>query len=195
MITAEPIFHADWFSDNIPHLEKYLGHLKNVSGVRGLEIGCWEGKSSVWFLQTILTGEGARLDCVDNFKGNPENSLVGYERDVQAIFRHNVQVLGLKEQVNLWVGNSSDILRTWCYGSKFDFVYVDGSHDSRNVLIDLCLAWLLLKSGGIMVMDDYGMDNTLTGLSAKPAIDAFYHVFKKDVIELHHDYQVVWRKI
>lgn len=190
----EPVFHKDWFSKNIPHLEKFLSHLKGKRCAEGLEIGSWEGKSASWFLQNILTGEGSKLTCVDNFKGNPENELLGYEKDVAEIFESNMKALGLWERVKLLNEYSENALKL-LHPMSFDFIYVDGSHNPKDVLIDLCLSWILLKRGGIMIMDDYLLCDPDTGSEPKPAIDAFFHVFKRELIELHYDWQVVWRKV
>lgn len=190
----EPVFHADWFSHNVPHIEKYLSHLKGKPYVEGLEIGCWEGRSSLWFLLNILTGTGANLTCVDSFQGNPENKLEGYERDVEDIFVENMRLAGVSDRVHL-KRQISNVALKFLHTANFDFIYVDGSHNPKDVLTDLVLSWLLLKSGGIMIMDDYQFCDPRVGSEPKPAIDAFYNIFKKDLIVLHTDWQVIWRKI
>lgn len=38
---------------------------------------------------------------------------------------------------------------------RFDFIYVDGSHRSPDVIYDAILSFGLLKKGGIMIFDDY----------------------------------------
>ena len=85
MLTKEKVFNADWFTKNIPNWQKYLAHLKGVEA-NALEIGCWEGQSTVWLLENILTHENSTITCVDNFLGNPENEIVGYELDVKDNF-------------------------------------------------------------------------------------------------------------
>jgi predicted O-methyltransferase YrrM len=39
--------------------------------------------------------------------------------------------------------------------ARFDFIHVDGSHRRLDTYRDCTLAWPLLNSGGIMLMDDY----------------------------------------
>ena len=41
------------------------------------------------------------------------------------------------------------------YKERFDFVYVDGSHQAPDVLVDAVLSALLLRKGGLLVFDDY----------------------------------------
>lgn len=188
------VFHDDWFSNNIQNIEKYLAHLKDKRCVQGLEIGSWEGRSACWFIENILTGESSKLTCIDTFKGNPENFVKSHHKDVEECFNSNIKAIGAEAKVKLIVQKSSRALK-FLHENSFDFIYVDGSHDPKDVLVDLVLSWGLLKNGGILILDDYGLKDPVTGSEPKPAIDAFYFVFKKELIELHLDYQVIWRKI
>ena len=38
---------------------------------------------------------------------------------------------------------------------EYDYIYIDGSHMPKWVLIDAVLSWDLLKKGGLMIFDDY----------------------------------------
>jgi hypothetical protein len=38
---------------------------------------------------------------------------------------------------------------------KFDFIYVDAHHTSASAFLDCELSWPLLKSDGLMAIDDY----------------------------------------
>ena len=63
----EDEFSADWVTDDAKIWEQHVAHLKDVPEARGLEIGSFEGRSAIWFLENILTGDSARLTCVDTF--------------------------------------------------------------------------------------------------------------------------------
>ena len=41
------------------------------------------------------------------------------------------------------------------YAGSFDLVYVDGSHLAADVLQDAVLSFRLLRSGGLLIFDDY----------------------------------------
>jgi len=43
---------------------------------------------------------------------------------------------------------------------KFDFIYIDGDHRYEGVKRDIELAIPLLKPGGVMLLDDYGITHT-----------------------------------
>ena len=77
----------------------------------------------------------------------------------------------------------------------YDFIYIDGSHIAKDVLTDACMAWSLLKKGGIMVFDDYMWGDPRDILHRpKPAIDAFVNIFAEEVDVIHLGYQAVVRK-
>jgi predicted O-methyltransferase YrrM len=38
---------------------------------------------------------------------------------------------------------------------KYDFIYIDGNHNTVNVLIDGLCAYHLLKDDGVLIFDDY----------------------------------------
>lgn len=138
------MFTSDWFSTAIPGIQRTLAGRspKNI-----LEIGSWEGRSACWFLKTY---PDATITCVDTFEGSVEHEGL----DVTGIkdrFVANTQQY--TDRVIIRQGLSSRVL----YGlepESFDLVYVDGSHEGPDVLMDLALAYGLLKPGGIMLVDD-----------------------------------------
>src|SRR5437868_2121003 len=60
-------FTADWFSHHIPTWNKYLSHLKGKANIKVLELGSYEGKSSLWLLSNILTHPSSHIWCCDLF--------------------------------------------------------------------------------------------------------------------------------
>lgn len=174
-------FTSDWFSHNIPVWQQMLGHFKDQPNLDFLEIGSYEGRSAQWMLESILTHHTAKLHCVDPFSG----SLL--ER-----FKENIA--NFKNKVLIYQGRSEDMLPT--INAKFDMVYIDGLHTSFNVLQDAALTWNKLKTGGIMVFDDYlwghlQMDRTLC---TKDGVDAFLNCItgRYELLALGH--QVIIRK-
>ena len=78
----------------------------------------------------------------------------------------------------------------------YDFIYIDGSHEAKDVLMDAVLAWGLLKVGGVMAFDDYEGDGYLEPEALpKIAIDGFLATHKQMYEMLHSGYQIHIRKI
>jgi hypothetical protein len=80
----------------------------------------------------------------------------------------------------------------------YDFVYIDGSHRSRDALVDAVFSWRLLKPGGYMIFDDYERQELRAYLVphkvARMGIDAFLTVFAPHIDVIHREFQVVVRK-
>lgn len=76
-------------------------------------------------------------------------------------------------------------------------IYVDGSHYADHVYRDLVLCMPLLKTGGIMLIDDYGWSDPLYTKEQLPkaGIDRFLNEFENQIEILHKDYQVSFRKL
>lgn len=190
---SEPVFHSDWFSKSIPEWEKFLAHLKGKPYLNALEVGCWEGRSTCWLLQNILTDPSCKMTCIDPFLGNPENVVEGYEKDAQKTFEANIKAIGAQDKVTLLTIKSHDALK-YLHNNHFDVIYLDGSHITTDVLRDVCLAWPLLKHGGVIIFDDYQYGNAMMDAFPRLAIDAFQKIFRKEIIELHRGWQMIWRK-
>ncbi len=151
----------------------------------------FEGRSTVWLLDHILTHPEATLTWVDTFTGGADHAgldLTGLERR----FRANTARFGTK--LSGHVGQSCDVLRE-LKGERFDLVYIDGSHEAPDVLTDAVLAWPLLAPGGLLGFDDYGWRGPPEP-ERRPAlaIDAFLAVMRGRYEEMHRGYQVWLRK-
>lgn len=187
-----PTFTTDWFSGNIPAISQSLAQLCPAAQVhRILEIGSWEGRSTLWFLEHCPC---ATVACVDTFEGGDEHqgsaSLVGLE----ARFRNNVAKYA--DRVIVHRGVSGDALFGVGAPGSFDVAYVDGSHTSWDALTDIVLSFQLLRPGGLMLIDDYGGGDpgNLLPTSPRPAVDAFLHIMQSKISVLHFGYQVHLQK-
>lgn len=194
-------FTVHWFDPNIPHIERALAPFRARPGVRMLEIGSYEGRSTVWFLENILTGEKSHLTAVDTWKGSAENDPSEMD-GVWRRFQHNTASFAAAGRLRVVVSPSQAFLvRTLAdYVNaapveKFHIIYVDGSHAAPDVLSDAVLSWALLETGGVLLFDDY----LWTGFNTEQdrprfAIDSFLACFLRQYDELHRGLQVIVRK-
>ncbi len=176
-------FSADYVSSLAPTWEKHLGEFTAKSDVRMLEIGSFEGRSAIWFLENILTHPTSSITCVDIFS-----------RGRGKLFDHNIKVSGHSDKVFKLKGRSENILPSMKEES-FDIVYIDGDHHASNVLMDAVSSWFLLKNGGVMIFDDYEWEPEKPP-EERPqmAIDIFLRAFQRRLELLHKGYQVIIRK-
>ena len=177
-------FSTDWFELSAKgNFEKFLQKYKGLPNLNFLEIGVYEGMATVWLLENILTDKTSKITTIDTFTKNPDGL---YER-----FIDNIEPY--KDKISVIKGESQTELRH--IDEEFDFIYIDGSHFAKDVLEDAVLSFRLLKTGGIMIFDDYDW-NYYPDQHKNPklGIDAFLQVFEQQFRVLHKSYQVVIEK-
>lgn len=152
------------------------------------------------------------LHCIDTWAGGVEHQSGGVvESDMPTVeerFRHNIAkaMEQAAHRVDLHVHKSfSDdaLAKLMVEGEKnyFDFIYIDGSHQAPDVLLDAVLAFRLLRVGGLIVFDDHLWSETMPYgkdplRCPKPAIDAFVNLnFRKLQIITAPLYQIVVQKL
>lgn len=187
MVYRKPYqFGRDVFTMRLPAWRQILGPLQGKPGLNYLEVGLFEGRSAIWMLENILTDPTARMTGVDIFEG-----------ELRDRYFRNLQLSGAADKVTTINQPSQIALRTLPLES-FDIIYIDGSHVKCDVLEDAVLSWRLLKSGGLLIFDDYQhvASITATGLYEAPkvAIDAFFQCFDHRCEVIHNEWQVILRK-
>jgi len=177
------MFTNNWFEITaIKNFEKYVLPLAPKNA---LEIGCYEGRATVWLLENTK----AILTVIDTFEGSKEH---GDESTLFDRFSENIKPFNGR----IWVleGASQDRLKM-LDRDYYDFIYIDGSHQASDVLEDAVLAFPLLKSGGMIIFDDYtwGVGMPFYDIPA-PGIDAFLTVYGNQIKVLEQNSQVILLK-
>ena len=189
-MSKEYQYSQDWFSHNIPGLREMMKQLPDNKLF--LEVGSYEGRSTCWFLENGLADDGV-IFCYDTWQGSEEHTNE-QRQDLFKKFMHNTELSKKPTQsVYTFMGNSRDTIRRQT--TLFDFVYIDGSHQAPDVLMDACLTFRMLKTGGIMVFDDY-LWKAVDGVLHQPkiAIDAFVNIFSDELDIVLLGYQLGVRK-
>lgn len=132
-----------------------------------LEVGSLLGGSAVHIGQLLKKhGIDGALTCVDTFLGSCEHYMKGRGlwRRMLASGRYNffdeflgnVAQGGVSDVVTPFVQTSANAARLFKQiGVKFDFIYLDASHEYADVLADLRAWYPLLAPGGVLVGDDF----------------------------------------
>lgn len=187
----------DWFSHNIDRWTS-LFHIVQSRCPRILEIGSWEGRSAV-FLLTNLCKDDGEIVCIDHF--DLLRTDAGRERFSK--INHNLSLTGKKFRVmsefsfpalmTLLVEEMSSA------NPGFDWIYVDGSHEADDTLLDGELAWRLARKNSVIIFDDYHWDKEPEDSIHHPrrGIDAFLALHRGEYRRLSDpaEYQVVLQKV
>ena len=190
-------FTSDWFTDRIPVWEKYVAPLAGRP-LEALELGCWEGRASIWLLERVLDHPDSRLTVVDTFEGSTELDPAAFE-GLYDRFTRNIRRTGREEKVRVLRSRTTEalvqLLGETGAQPRYDLVYIDASHFAQDVLSDAVLSFPLVKSGGLMIFDDYQWPLMPHELDRpRVAIDSFARVFQRAVGVLHVGYQVLMVK-
>jgi len=185
-------FSCDWTSGNIPVWANILREHRDRAP-RVLEIGSWEGRSALFFLNYLPK---AHVVCIDPFEGNAEHHSDAYFAALvpatEARFDRNVaEPFG--ERVEKIKGASGQVVPQLAIeGRTFDIVYIDGSHYAADVYADAALVWPIVRPGGIVIFDDYQWDLMDTD-SERPklGVDTFLAGIAGQYRMVHNEYQVV----
>ena len=189
-----PTFKQDWFTSNQDNLFEILNkYLDPDNEMHYLEIGSFEGRSLLWFMQHILKNEVSSATCIE-----PGIWGSSFSR-----FLNNISELGSEaNKINIIKNFSYVALKSLSTSKLFDVVLIDGDHHAQSVLEDGILSFRLLKIGGIMIFDDYLWENSNYPdnkeefqINPRYAIDTFMSIYKPCISILHIGYQVVIRKI
>jgi len=189
--TEEYKFTQSWFDAGEqvwPQIVPLMNQRQRV-----LEVGSFEGRSSVWIVEHMLE-DGGLLRCVDNWQGSEEHKDVPMDA-AEKLFDHNIQLAVKnfpKRRVHKFKGNSTEMLSSMVASESgdYDFIYIDGSHTAPDVMSDIVMAWPLLKVGGIMVFDDYLWGDARDVLhKPKISIDAFVTIYGESLSIVHMGYQ------
>ena len=191
-------FTKDWFAWAPEVWKQLIPMLSGEVGKRKfLEMGSFEGRSTVWIMENMMQ-QGDYLLCIDTWKGGEEHGA----EDMDAVwqrFKTNTAIAMEKTGVLVGTARGTSLVGLADeipeYAGTYDFIYIDGSHQAPDVLTDACMAWPLLKQGGLMVFDDYMWGNPRDALHRpKIAIDAFTNIFGETAEIIHVGYQLVVRK-
>lgn len=188
--TSKYDFTNTWFVDAAKRIWDEL--IPQVDPTKVLEIGCYEGACTCYLIDKLAERKNIEVHCVDSWTGGVEHRNQSIDMSkVRTRFFENTRlsIESVSHEVNLVVheGASKDILaKLVCDGkhSFFDLIYIDGSHQASDVIIDAVLSFQLLRIGGVMIFDDYLWSQTYTNNidlldCPKIAIDAFTCLFRR----------------
>jgi SAM-dependent methyltransferase len=159
-------FTEQWFDPMIPIWEGVFEDYKHLYGedkIKSvLEIGCFEGRATVFLCNQILN-PGTNYDIVDTFGGtlveqgmrHTSKRLDENENYLYDTFTHNISFHS-DINFNIHRGYSQHVLPTLVeQNKKYDFIYIDASHRSDDTYVDAYFAHKMLNPDGIIIFDDF----------------------------------------
>ena len=151
--------YREWFFDESAPNLFFFGFVNMLSQLRDylqpgskmIEIGSYMGESTMLFASTQLFSE---INVIEPFEGDEEfNRLFNYDWDyIRKQYNYNTRYHS--DIINLYEGYSYSHVNKFKKHSM-DFIYIDGSHEEKNIRRDIQQYLTILKPGGILGGHDY----------------------------------------
>lgn len=153
---------CEWFDMIRSDWEELTMSLRKEK-LRILEVGAFEGASTTWILDNLMSHPESSLTVIDSFAGGMEHqeepSPDGEQYKLESLesrFWSNVSKCAHVTKMRMIKAFSDDALMALRQEhAEFDFIYIDASHVAVDVLHDAVLCWRMLQVEGTMVFDDY----------------------------------------
>jgi len=158
-----------------------------------LEIGCFEGLSSVAFSDNIMDNNLSTLDCVDPYykSGSVEGiTSLFVDEEVKNKFLHNIS--NSKNSHKIIFHNTTSDIFFEKNTKMFNLIYIDGCHEQGYIERDMTNSFNYLEKNGIMWMDDYGGGNKGR---IKIYMDNWLDTYKGKYRLIHKGYQIAIQKL
>ena len=180
-----PVDITGWHSQD-PVFERLITEVRPQITV---EVGSWKGASAIHMAHMLRVkgNHTGKVVCVDTFLGSLEfwtkrddqeryGSLMLKHGYPQVFYQFLANVLHSQvEDVIIPFPVPSSLAANWFKlaneatpGFVADLIYLDASHEYRDVIADIQMWWDNLRSGGVMFGDDY-----LAFEGVKQAVQAF----------------------
>lgn len=168
----------DNFTMHVPLWKNVLDQFtQDKSNLHFLELGSGNGLCANFLLDTY----SCYIDTVDIeevriVEENSQKYSVSTISNLEPFIKENKCTFHLMSTKEFLSNNQN---------KKYDFVYIDASHDKDWVLHDAISSFNLLKVGGLMIFDDYGWGECGVG------IDSFLKCYDKHIEVFYKQWQVM----
>jgi predicted O-methyltransferase YrrM len=153
--------HSEDTRQLVDHVQGWLSHREGdllyrlARQCRGagsiVEIGSWEGKSTIWLARGAQQGQRVPVYAIDPHTGaaNPEPGQAVWTFDN---FRRNIRHAAVDDLVVPLVMTSAAAARD--FDAPVELLFIDGAHEYEDIRTDFVLWFPRLIDGGIIAFHD-----------------------------------------
>jgi MMP 1-O-methyltransferase len=156
----------------------YLYRLAKCASRLGVvvEIGSWQGKSTIWLAKGSESANGNEVYAIDPHVGGPDQEKIGLINvNTEQAFRQNIRNAGLEGRVIAIVKPSVDALEGW--HRTIGMLWIDGDHSYEAVAKDF-YGWtpFVVEGGVIALHDTYSWEGVRKLVDEEILLDPSYRV-------------------
>lgn len=148
-------FHEQWFPEGKKsRLREVFELVPDITGDL-VEIGAWEGRSTILTAQSFPTSS---LYVVDHWKGAPadprsKTAKLAKKRNVFGDFMENIEAAGVAERIVVRRGDWREQFAGW--NRPIRFLFLDAGHTYTEVADNLREALRWMAPGAVIAGDDF----------------------------------------
>jgi predicted O-methyltransferase YrrM len=169
--------------------------LSSKSELLFLQVGVYTGDATEYFLKKFSNFQKFTLYDVDTWMTGDSEEMRAF--DFERIYSKYLSRFEIELSGSRLVSHrcSSDYFFA-VNKDRFDFIYVDGSHEPKQIIRDAIHSFDSLKPGGILAFDDY-LGATELEMHSRPkfALDFFQDLFPGQLEILVKNYQIWFKKL
>jgi hypothetical protein len=175
----------DWFSANIKIWEKFV---KKINNINYLEIGSFEGRSTVFISELKNTNS---ITAIDTWEGSDEHTTISFVK-VFENFKKNINTTN-KSNIIFFRGKSDNFFKK--NKNTYNLIYIDGSHEYCQVKRDFKNSFKFLEKNGYIICDDFNWF-FYKDINKNPmkAILECYDKYKKNLSVEFLNHQIIFKK-
>jgi len=142
----------DAFTSNINMWYKFFRKKKLLNKkIKYLEIGSFEGRSSVFVLENLPNSIGFFVDPFQDYEEMKDSTG---QKDFNKIYNNFLfNIKSFDNRTNVFKKTSDEFFLK--NDKKYDLIYVDGSHFGEDVYRDAVNSFKCLNIGGYIIFDDF----------------------------------------
>jgi predicted O-methyltransferase YrrM len=181
-------YDKTWFlnSELKKQILKYLDTNKKYNI---LEIGCFEGLSTVFLANNLLKHNDSTMIAIDPLIPYKDLMTETHKNN----FFYNLEKCTYRNKITFYEITSDEYFEKFINNdTKFNFIYIDGNHDIDFIYRDMENSFKFLEKRGIMWMDDYRGGNND---DIKNTMDRFINQHKSECRIVHKGYQLALMKL
>jgi predicted O-methyltransferase YrrM len=181
-------YTKEWFL-NSEIRNNLVNFLDKTKENKILEIGCYEGLSSVFFADNFINNQKSSLTCVDPFlHGDYNDHDIHLQNGEELNFDYNISNCKNTDKITIYKITSDKFFEN--NNKTYNFIYIDGCHQTDFITRDMENTFKYLEQNGIMWMDDYRGGDDEHPLKIKKTMDNFLEKYKGQYILIHMGYQL-----
>jgi predicted O-methyltransferase YrrM len=177
--------------------EKHVKPLSELKrSLRMLDVGGYEGEITAWFLNNLASNPDSHVYVIDTWK---DSSKLGIDvKKIHRTFQRTIKETKKEDQVTILNIERDDALYhllDLLEDESIDVAFVDASQDPQDVMIDAILIWKLLRKDGILICNDYEVDDLDEHLyKSRKEIDKFIRNYSTELTVLEIGRQLFIKK-